>query len=87
VSYIGEAGQPVIHSAWTAHVPKVVADLAIERGLALDADTEAGESKLKEMIAFRQRPWQAASTFLGVEDTVDLGLNLAERRELADSAA
>ena len=75
----GHNGRPIIHGAWTTHVPAVVAEVAIKRGLALDADTDEGREKLKEMMEFRQRPWQGVSTPLTVEDTIDLGLNLRRR--------
>ena len=54
--------------------------------MALDADTDQGREKLKEMMEFRQRPWQGVSTPLTVEDTIDLGLNLAKELERTETA-
>ena len=76
VRYIGHGGQPVVHAAWTARVPAVVAEAAIEQGLALDADTAEAGGKMKDIMERRRRrgPVPAVS----VEDTTDLGVNLDE---------
>ena len=42
-------GQPVLHDAWAARVPAPVAEEAIKRGLALDADTDVAREKMTEM--------------------------------------
>lgn len=49
VRYSGRGGQPVLHAAWTAWVPVPVAEAAIKKGFALDADTDAARMKMKEM--------------------------------------
>jgi hypothetical protein len=76
VRYIGRGGQTVVHAAWTARVPAAVAEAAIEQGLALDADTDAARAKMKEMTERRQRGRFGPS--VTIEDTIDLGVNLAE---------
>ena len=42
VRYTNRFGEPVLHDAWSARVPAPVAEAAIKRGLALDADTGCG---------------------------------------------
>jgi molecular chaperone GrpE (heat shock protein) len=87
VRYLGRGGQPVIHAAWTARVPAPVAKAAIKQGLALDADTDAGRAKMKEMAEHRRRVSRRLDATITVEDTIDLGVNLAEELEVSENAA
>jgi hypothetical protein len=85
VRYIGRNGRPVLHAAWTAHVPVPVAEEAIKRGLALDADTAEARDKMTEMM--QHRPRRGPVPAVSIEDTIDIGVDLTERLELAGSAA
>ena len=42
--------------AWDARVPKPVAEAAIRRGLALDADTDEGREKMKDLAELPPAP-------------------------------
>jgi hypothetical protein len=77
VRYTGRRGQPVLCAAWTARVPAPVAEAAIERGIALDAETDAARAKMKEMVERRR----LISPAITIEDTIDLGVNFAEQVE------
>ena len=68
-------------AAWTARVPAPVAEAAIERGIALDADTDAAREKMKEMAELRRRISPRLGPAVTIEDTIDLGVNLAEQVE------
>ena len=63
-------------AAWTARVPAAVAEAAIEQGLALDADTAEARGKMKDMM--ERRPRRGPVLAVNVEDTIDLGVKLAE---------
>ena len=78
-------GHPVLHDAWTARVPAPVAEEAIKRGLALDADTDAAREKMTEMASFADAR-SARMPAVTVEDTIDLGVNLAEEVEPSETA-
>jgi hypothetical protein len=79
VRYTNRFGEPVLHDAWSARVPAPVAEAAIKRGLALDADTDAAREKMTEMqLRRRTSPLMPAVT---IDDTIDLGVNLAEEIE------
>ena len=80
VRYTDRLGQPVLHAAWAARVPVSVAEAAIKRGLAIDADTDAAREKMKEMAELRRRT-SARMPAVTIEDTIDLGVNLAEEVE------
>ena len=79
--YIDRFGVPVLHDAWAARVPAPVAEAAIKQGLGLDADTEAGGAKMKEMAELRLRRTSPRLPAVTLEDTIDLGVNLAEEVE------
>jgi hypothetical protein len=85
VRYIGPNGRPVLHSAWTAHVPVPVAEKAIKRGLALDADIAEARAKMTEMV--QRRPRRGPVPAVSIEDTIDLGIDLTERLEPSENAA
>jgi hypothetical protein len=76
VRYTGRSSKPVLCDAWTAHVPVPVAEAAIKAGLAMDADTDAARAKMKEMM--ERRPRRGLGAAVSIEDTIDLGVNLAE---------
>jgi hypothetical protein len=84
VRYIGQNGRPVLHAAWTAHVPLPVAEEAIKRGLALDADTAEARNKMTEMM--QHRPRRGPAPHVSIEDTIDLGIDLTESLELSVGA-
>jgi hypothetical protein len=79
--YTGRGGLPVLCTAWSARVPPRVAEAAIKQGLALDADTDAAREKMKEMAERRWRVPQRLGRAVTIEDTIDLGVNLAEELE------
>lgn len=85
VRYTGRGGQPVVHAAWTARVPVLVAEAAIKRGLALDPDTDEAREKMRKMAERRQRGRLAPAVIL--EEAIDLGVNLTEDLEPSESAA
>jgi hypothetical protein len=64
-------------------VPAIVAEAAIKRGIAIDADTDAAREKMTQMAEFRGRT-SARMPAVTVEDSVDLGVNLAEEVETSE---
>jgi hypothetical protein len=79
VRYTDRFGVPVLHDAWAARVPAPVAEAAIKQGLGLEADTDAAREKMTEMqLRRRTSPRMPAVT---IDDTIDLGVNLAEEVE------
>jgi hypothetical protein len=80
VRYTNRFGQAVLHDAWAARVPAIVAVAAIKRGVAIDADTDAAREKMATMAELRRRT-SARMPAVTVEDTIDLGVNLAEEIE------
>jgi hypothetical protein len=81
VRYTDRFGQPVLHDAWAARVPAPVAKAAITRGLALDADTDVAREKMAEMQLRRRTSSRMPA--VTIDDTIDLGVNLAEERQKA----
>jgi len=81
VRYTNRFGQPVLHDAWSARVPAPVAEAAIKLGVAIDADSDAARSKMTEMAELRQRRTSARLPAVTIEDTIDLGVSLAEETE------
>ena len=79
VRYTDRFGQPVLHDAWAARVPAPVAEAAITRGLALDADTDVAREKMTEMQLRRRTSSRMPA--VTIDDTIDLGVNLAEKVE------
>jgi hypothetical protein len=78
IRYTDRLGRLVMHDAWAARVPAPVADAAIKRGVAIDADTEAARNKMTEMAELRGRR-SARMPAVTVEDSIDLGVSLAEK--------
>ena len=83
VRYTNRLGQPVFHDAWTARVPAPVAEAAIKRGVAIDADTDAAQEKMTEMAELRRRTSPRIPAAV-VGNTVDLGDYLAEEAETSE---
>ena len=75
VRYIGRHGAPVLHTAWSTRVPRIVAQAAKDRKLALDADTEQARREMAAMSA-RRRVTQALDPRVRLEDAVNLGVNV-----------
>jgi hypothetical protein len=83
VRYTSRFGRPVLHDAWAARVPALVAEAAIKRGVAMNADTDAAREKMTEMAELRRRT-SARMPAVTVEDTIDLGVSLAEEVDTSE---
>jgi hypothetical protein len=81
VRYFDRFGELVLQDAWSARVPAPIADAAIKQGVAIDADNDAAREKMAEMAELRAHRTSPRLPALTLEDTIDLGVNLAEEVE------
>ena len=56
-------------------MPTPIAEVAIKRGVAIEADTDAAREKMAEMAELRARRVSPRLPAVTVEDTVDLGVD------------
>ena len=78
VRYTDRFGQLLMHDAWSARVPAPIAEAAIKLGVAIDAETGAAREKMAELAELRARRTSPRLPAVTLEDTIDLGVNLAE---------